>query len=321
LQQRLGQVAEGRFVGPRADRIRIEELAESVLLDYRVNGKKSVRNLEVRLHKHILPFFVNRRAQSITAEDIQAFIVYRQEQKASNAEINRELAVLKRAFNLGIQQEKIYRKPYIPQLVERNARAGFFEVQDFERVLAKLPEHLRPAVTFAYYTGWRLRSEILSLSWEHVDLTAETVRLFRDTTKNSEPRLIQLPHVLLAILTEQWQKRPAGCPWVFPYKGRQLRYHYNAWWKAVKEAGLEGKIPHDFRRTAVRNLVRAGVPERVAMQICGHKTRSVFDRYHIVSPGDLAEAARKIDQSIAPLPEMPELPELQTTPVAPRFHS
>src|SRR5262249_17777901 len=158
-----------------------EELAESVLLDYRVNGKKSVRNLEVRLHKHILPFFVNRRAQSITAEDIQAFIVYRQEQKASNAEINRELAVLKRAFNLGIQQEKIYRKPYIPQLVERNARAGFFEVQDFERVLAKLPEHLRPAVTFAYYTGWRLRSEILSLSWEHVDLTAETVRLFRDT--------------------------------------------------------------------------------------------------------------------------------------------
>jgi integrase len=67
------------------------------------------------------------------------------------------------------------------------------------------------------------------------------------------------------------------------------------WWKARIVAGCPGRIPHDVRRTAVRNLVRAGVPERVAMQLTGHKTRAVFERYNIVSAGDLLDAARRLD--------------------------
>jgi integrase len=299
LQQRLGQIADGRFVGPAADHVRIEELAELVLLDYRVNGKRSLVQTEIRLRKHVLPFFVNRRAQSISAADVQAYVLDRQEHHAANAQINRELAALKRAFNLGIRQDKIHKKPYIPKLAERNVRSGFFEPQQFEIVLAKLPDHLRAPITFSYYTGWRLVSEILPLKWEQVDLDAGTVRLNPHSTKNDEGRIIQLPQVLLSILIDQEKTSPDACPYVFHRKGKPILYPYNAWRTAVKDAGLVGRIPHDFRRTAVRNLVRAGVPERVAMAITGHKTRSVFDRYNIVSPGDLADAARRIDQSIA----------------------
>jgi integrase len=107
--------------------------------------------------------------------------------------------------------------------------------------------------------------------------------------------------VIVKVYEGLWQERHASgsaCPWLFPYKGQRLMRIKRTWPTACKQAGLVGKIPHDFRRTAVRNMVRAGIPERVAMQMTGHKTRSVFDRYHIVSDGDLQEAAKRLDKAL-----------------------
>jgi integrase len=156
-----------------------------------------------------------------------------------------------------------------------------------------LPIELRPVVTFAYHTGWRKR-EILELTWNGIDLQTRTVRLDPGTTKNDDGRLVYLDGELLEMLTAVKRERDLLYPHytqVFHRSGSGIKDFRAAWDSACKAVGLEGKLFHDFRRTAVRNMVRAGIPERVAQQISGHKTRSIFDRYHIVSDADLREAA------------------------------
>jgi integrase len=161
--------------------------------------------------------------------------------------------------------------------------------------------------------GQRLSTEAEGLAYtrglerRQLDLDAGTLRLDAGTTKNDEGRVVYLTPELARLLGEQLERiraaeRKAGriIPFLFPYlsgrrrAGQRRRDFRKTWAKACEKAGCPGMLPHDFRRTAVRNLVNAGVPERVAMNITGHKTRSVFDRYHIVSPADLQAATRRL---------------------------
>ena len=239
---------------------------------------------------------------SITTSDIRNYIAHRQDEEAASSTINRELAILKRAFRLAIQSGNLLHRPQIPMLSEDNVRQGFFEQSEFEDVRDALPEHLQGVVTLAYFSGWRVQSEILPLTWGHVDRKARTVRLEPGTKKNREARLLpfgSLPE-LEEVIEQQWaeHKRMAGegrlVPWVFHRNGERMLGFRKAWNSACQAGGARGRILHDLRRTAVRNLVRKGVPDTVAMQITGHKTRSVFDRYNITSEGDLRDALGKL---------------------------
>jgi hypothetical protein len=97
-------------------------LIAGLLTDYQVTGKKSFPWVRIKVEKHLTPFFARKKAHDITPIDVKAFIRHRQEQVASNGEINRELSTLKRAFNLALQSERIVRKLHIPRLEENNVR-------------------------------------------------------------------------------------------------------------------------------------------------------------------------------------------------------
>ncbi|HYA40555.1 MAG TPA: site-specific integrase [Syntrophobacteraceae bacterium] len=218
---------------------------------------------------------------------------------AAKATINRELSALKRMLNLGAQgtPPKVDRMPHIPMLKENNIRKGFFEHSDFTALRNHLPDHLKPVVIFGYVTGWRI-SKILSLQWSQVDRKNGIVRLDPGDTKNEDARTIYLDEELIGEFEKLWQRRKGletALPYVFLNKKGtdKIDGFRKAWMSACRTAGIGPKKFQDFRRTAVRNMVRAEIPDAVAMKTSGHRTRSVFDRYNIVSDRDLQAVAQK----------------------------
>jgi integrase len=194
-------------------------------------------------------------------------------------------------------------KPFIPMLREDNTRKGFFERTQFESVRDHLPGPLRAVATFAYCTGWRTKSEILGLEWRQVDWPGKVVRLDPGTTKNREGRSFPFTSALETLLKDQLaeherlKKADRIVSLVFHRDGERIKNFRRAWISACKAAGVPGRLVHDFRRTAVRNLERAGVPRSSAMAMVGHRAESIYRRYAIVDSGALRDAAAKIDNA------------------------
>ncbi|MCI0548909.1 MAG: site-specific integrase [Candidatus Rokubacteria bacterium] len=286
---------------PDADRTTFAELATMLLDDYKANGRRSLDRVEDSLNR-LRPVFGHLRARAISRDRITGYARQRREEDgAAPATINRELACLKRMFTLGAQAGKVGHRPHIPMLEERNIRTGFFEREQLDAVLRHLPDDLRPPIHTAYLTGWRLQSELLTRQWRHVDFVNGWLRLDPGETKNGEGRMFPLTPELRAVLEAQRAhthalERQQGrvIPWVFHRDGEPIRSLRRPWKVACRLAGVPGRLIHDFRRTAVRNLERAGVPRSTAMKMVGHKTESVYRRYAIVDEAMLREGAEKI---------------------------
>jgi integrase len=228
----------------------------------------------------------------VTTAKLRWYVARRLDEGRANATINRELAALRRAFNLARGDNLVRQLPMFPMLPEHNTRRGFFEVEEVDRVVRFLPDYLQDVALFAYHSGWR-RGEITGLQWDMVDRGQRTVVL--PTSKNRERRVLALEGELWEIIERRYADRGL-MPWVFHRHGQRIRTFRKAWDTACTAAGLPGRHFHDFRRSTVRNLTRAGVPEKIAMDFTGHKTRSVYDRYDITSEEDLRAASRKVSE-------------------------
>ena len=284
--------------------------------DYRINQKKSFRNVKIAWSKHLKPVFANHPAREFDPELVDTYILRRQAVEAKSATINREIAVLKRMASLALEKLKTDDEKLIAALVrwsrikglqERNTRKGFVKDAAYDslaRETAKVGLWLRTMFECAYTFGFR-KGELLSMKVSQFDVMQHTLALEIGETKNDEPRLIDLseqpklyellrecargkkPDQLLFTRTKDASGR------VSKIGGRIVDFR-DTWKTCCDNAGCSGLLFHDLRRTGVSNMIRDGLDEKVAMTISGHKTRSVFDRYHIVRPEALKDAARKM---------------------------
>ncbi len=300
LRKRMEEMGRGQLVGPREERVTFEDLMGMIEDDYRMNGRKSLPALR-SIRRHLGGHFARRRAIDITTDRVSAYIRSRLEE-AAPATIQKELAALKRSFTLAVRAGRLTTKPYIPSVKVDNTREGFLTTADVEAVCSQIGADLAPVVRFAAFTGWRKR-EAFSLRWAQVDFNAGTVRLEPGTTKNREGRSFPFAAFppLERLLIEQRERTDeveratsAIVPFVFHRAGKPIRTMRRAWRGACQRAGISGAWIHDLRRTAVRNLERAGVSRSVAMKLTGHKTEAVYRRYAIADSAALAEGVSKL---------------------------
>jgi len=292
-----------RYAGPDEGRLTVTDLLDAL-----------ERNLELRRRsvRSFRPHITAMRKQfgMIRALDMTPIVIERYQQEElnaptprANATINREVGCLRAAFRLAHKRGQLSRLPYFPMLPEDNARVSFVEPAMFEKIAAALPCDLADAARFAYPTGWR-RGQIGKLRPEHLDWTNKLIAVPCALTKNGQPQTMPLFGELLEVVERRRVRREVvrkGQPVLLsPFAfhrgdGRQLGDFRKARAKACSAAGVPGLLFHDLRRSAARNLVRAGVDRDVTRKITGHRTESMFSRYNITDTTDQLEAFRRVE--------------------------
>ncbi|MFY9643852.1 MAG: tyrosine-type recombinase/integrase [Terriglobales bacterium] len=333
LRRRIGEIEAGTFTGPKLMKISVDELAEDLMAEYRANGRKSLPDVEARWRLHLKPFFGGLRAVLITTQLVDKYKARRRGEGAENATMNRELAALKRMFSIARRSTppKVVSPPYIAMLKENNVRKGFVEPADYEKLVshcAKFGLWLRAIIELGYSYGFRI-AELLSMKVQQVDLLTGTIRLNPGETKNGKGRTAHMTPAVRELLARCAHGKQPGDS-LFTRNGNKPVRNIRGAWQAIciasglgrtvcpdcsgtigadcvcegcsrkwkrRQLKYSGLIFHDLRRSAVREMVRDGISERVAMSISGHRTRSVFDRYDIVSESDIKQAAMKTHQA------------------------
>jgi integrase len=319
LAIRTGAAAKGEAIAPKLDRVRYEEARRDLVAHYETTKCRDLTEATKRL-KHLDPFFTGRRIATIGPAVVTQYVQQRQAEDAANGTVNRETSMLSKMLRLAYRQNKLARVPLFDKLAEAAPRSGFFEDHQFHAVVKRLPEDLQVACQIMHTFGWR-KMEVLDLERRQLDLRAGTLTLDVGSTKNDDGRTVYLTPELRVLLAAQVERVKALekklgriIPCLFPHLsggakrqsvgarhvaviGEPIRDFRRKWEAACKAAGVSGRLRHDLRRTAVRNMEQAGVPRSVAMKMTGHKTENIYRRYAIVSPADLKRGSDLIAQA------------------------
>jgi integrase len=303
LRDKIAEVTTGNF-NPLSHKVTVAELVKAKYTADFNDGNKSLADDESRWRLHLQPLFGTMLASRLSTPMLSKYVAARLAEGAQPGTVNREMSLLRAAFNLGHKSTPplVVRVPHFPMLEESAARKGFLTDAQYDALGAECMKHgiwLRAIMEIGGTFGWR-RSEILGLRVRQIDLIAKCIRL--DDSKNGEGREVALTSILVQLLGVCIHGKGGDAP-VFTwgeahhYHGKPVRDFRNQWATVTKAAGVPGLYVHDLRRTGARNLRRAGVPESIVMKIGGWKTSDMFRRYAIVDSRDMAEAMRKLEVS------------------------
>lgn len=303
-----GKIASGSAITPTTDRESFGALLDMVEIDYAKMKRRSIGDLKRRIKKHLRPVLGHLRSAKVTSDVIDRYILERQA-KASDASVNREIAIIKRAFRLGKRAGRVSDIPFIEDLPEDNVRQDFFRADHFDTVLTKSNPLLYDVLTTAYRTGWRIAS-ILTLEWRQVDFQRGLVSLDANQTKTRKAAFC--PLAVFPDLKTALERRHAETKAiekklgmvvarVFNRKGVPVKSIRTAWENTRERAGVPARLIHDLKRTAVRNYEALGFSETEIMHMVGIKSRSIFTRYNITTMEDIlakgdAVAKRRVSQ-------------------------
>ena len=275
------------------------DLIDAYLQDYQVRQFRSVSTARGRV-AHLTAFFGRVvRAAALTTHQIRQYQLARRAAGAATGTINRETSALHRMGTLAVHWGWLDTVPGFPDRLRENPpRQGFFEHPEYLAVRAHLPAPWQDILDLAYYSGWR-KQEILGLTWEEIDRAGGVIRLSPARSKTLVGRILPISQPIAEALARRRARRDPDSPLVFHRDGIPVRRWRTAWRTACQAAGVPTRFLHDCRRTAARNLIRANVPERVAMLLTGHKSRAIFDRYNIIHEQELLDAGDQLVEYLA----------------------
>jgi integrase len=246
---------------------------------------------------HLRARFQDAPLSEVTSRDVEQMSAELLAHPYAPATVQAHIAYLRAAMHYAQKKGELTALPWFPSIKVENARRGFFERDEFERILACLPEPYADIARFGYSCGWRL-SEILGLHWSEVDRERRIIRL--TTSKNGHGRVLPIVGELVEILERAWRNRIVGdklSEWVFHRAGHRIPNNrsWNVWNAARNHAGLTGRLFHDLRRTAARDMIAAGCDYQTAMAVTGHRTMSMFLRYQIVDMRGVQQGLRSLE--------------------------
>jgi integrase len=319
--QFITDVNTGKVVTSDVENVTCGELLTQYVAHLKGQKKPAAYVIEKCIEANIRPFFGSMKVGKLETRQFERYRAMRT-QEVSDATVDHDFTYLKSALLLEYKKtpSRVTRVPHIQKSGEDKVRHGFLELDGYKKVLAQLPLSLKSVFVVGYHIGNR-KGALLGLEWPQIDFGSEVVRFIR--LQNRKPVPVAAP--IYGDMREWLRRQKAFRDEHFPENryvffwypvdceidptstkghggrrnepGTQIKSFYDSWRAAVKNAGFPELLFHDLRRSAVRNMVeKIGMSEKRAMEISGHKTRSCFERYHIVSLAEIQESGQKMDE-------------------------